>query len=117
MATHNDTGIRGEKIATTYLQKKGFTIRARNYRFKKAEVDIIAQIGNLLVFVEVKTRATNKYGYPEEFVSQKKAELFLLAAEEYIYQHGWQHDIRFDILSVTTSGQAVQVHHIEDAFH
>lgn len=117
MATHNDTGEKGEELAVTYLLKQGFMVLARNYRYKKAEVDIIARIGNLLVFVEVKTRSTNQHGYPEEFVSQKKTELFLLAAEEYIHQHNWQYDIRFDIISVTGSGPAVAVHHIEDAFH
>lgn len=117
MATHNDTGHKGEAIAIEYLQKQGFNILARNYRYKKAEVDIIAQKSNLLIFVEVKTRTSNRHGYPEEFVSQKKTDLFLLAAEEYIYHYNWQHDIRFDIISITASGPAVQVHHIQDAFH
>ena len=117
MATHNDTGDKGEQLAAAYLIKKGFTLLARNYRYKKAEIDIIAQTGNLYVFVEVKTRTTNRHGYPEEFVSQKKIDLFLLAAEEFIHQHNWQHDIRFDIISVTGTGASIQIHHIEDAFH
>src|SRR5690606_39101976 len=104
--------------ASSYLTAKGYAILARNYRFKRAEIDIIAQFGNLLVFAEVKTRGSDKFGFPEEFVSDRKIELFLLAADEYIYQQNWQHDIRFDIISVsaTQNGQ-FNIHHIEDAFH
>ena len=118
MAKHNQFGRSGEELASSYLKSKGFDILARNYRFKRAEIDIIARLGNLLVFVEVKTRGSDKHGYPEEFVSSKKENLFLLAADEYIFQQNWQHDIRFDIiaLSATPSGQ-VNIHHVEDAFH
>jgi putative endonuclease len=116
MATHNQLGNTGEEKAATYLMQKGYTILARNYRYRRAEIDIIAQLGNLLVFAEVKTRGSDKHGYPEEFVSPKKVELFLTAAEEYIFQHNWPHDIRFDIISVTATTE-FRIHHIEDAFH
>lgn len=118
MAEHNKLGAAGEEIATKYLEEKGYKILARNYRYQRAEVDIIAQKNLVLVFAEVKTRGTNKHGFPEEFVNARKIELFLLAAEEYIYQNNWPHDIRFDILSVSVSFNGkFQVHHIEDAFH
>ena len=118
MAKHNQTGETGEALAASYLVKQGFTILARNYRYKKAEIDLIAQKSNLLVFVEVKTRTATNFGYPEESVDAKKEQLFLLAADEYIYQSQWQHDIRFDIIAITlgTLG-SYQIHHIEDAFH
>ena len=118
MAKHNQLGTEGEELASSYLKAKGFEILARNYRFKSAEIDIIAKSGKLLIFVEVKTRGSNKHGFPEEFVNTKKENLFLLAADEYIFQHNWQHDIRFDIisLSATLSGQ-FSIHHVEDAFH
>jgi len=117
MAEHLITGIIGEDQAAAYLQQQGFIIRERNYRYKKAEIDLIVQAGNLLVFVEVKTRTTNKFGYPEEFVSQKKTQLFILAADEYVHQINWQHDLRFDIIAITASGNQYHIHHIEDAFH
>ena len=118
MAKHNQLGRSGEELASSYLQAKGYEILARNYRFKRAEIDIIAQLGKLLVFIEVKTRGSDKHGFPEEFVSTKKVNLFLLAADEYIYQHNWQHDIRFDIISLTaTPSGKFSIHHVEDAFH
>ena len=118
MAKHNQLGSSGEELASSYLQAKGYEILARNYRFKRAEIDIIAQLGKLLVFIEVKTRGSDRHGFPEEFVSTKKVNLFLLAADEYIYQHNWQHDIRFDIISLTaTPSGEFNIHHVEDAFH
>lgn len=118
MAQHHLLGRSGEELASSYLQAKGYEILARNYRFRRAEVDIIAQLGKLLVFIEVKTRNSDKHGYPEEFVSARKIELFLMAADEYIFRHHWQHDIRFDILSVTaTPAGQFTIHHVEDAFH
>ncbi|MBF9252929.1 YraN family protein [Pontibacter sp. 172403-2] len=114
--THIRTGRHGEGMAARYLQQSGYTILHRNYRYKRAEVDIIAQKDSLLVFVEVKTRATDVYGYPEEAVSPRKEELLLTAAAAYIEQQNWQHDVRFDIISVTLSAPPV-IHHIEDAFH
>lgn len=113
---HLHTGLLGENHATTYLREQGYTILRQNYRYKRAEVDIIAQKGNLLVFVEVKTRSTNKYGYPEEAVNYKKEAMLLGAAEEFILQEEWQHEVRFDIISVTL-GSPPAIHHIEDAFY
>lgn len=118
MAKHNLLGQSGETLAADYLHAKGYTLLECNYRFKRAEVDIIARTENILVFAEIKTRSSNRFGYPEEFVSPRKTELFLLAAEEYIHQVNWQHDIRFDIIAISGSPTgAYQIHHIEDAFH
>lgn len=117
MAEHNQTGTKGEKAAVDYLRQRGFAIEACNYRYKRAEIDIIARKENLLLFIEVKTRRTNQYGFPEEAVTQKKIDLFLMAADEYIHQHNWLHAIRFDIISLTGAQDPYQIHHIEDAFH
>ncbi len=117
MAQHIKTGKTGEAFAIEYLKQNKYAIREQNYRYKKAEVDIIAQQENVLVFVEVKTRHSNTFGYPEEFVSEQKRNLFLLAADEYIYIINWQHDIRFDIIAITGTGPAAKIHHIQDAFH
>ncbi|WP_026463456.1 YraN family protein [Adhaeribacter aquaticus] len=118
MAKHNITGAKGEELATSYLQQKGYLILKRNFRYKRAEIDIIAQKNNILVFAEVKTRTSSQYGYPEDFVNQKKINLFLLAAEEYITEINWLHDIRFDIIAITySSANNSNILHIEDAFH
>jgi len=113
---HIRTGQAGEALAAAHLQQQGYTIVQKNYRHRRAEVDIIAQKENLLVFVEVKTRGTDRYGYPEEAVNFKKEALLLSAAEAYIEETAWPHDIRFDIVSITLTSPPV-VHHIEDAFH
>ncbi|MCJ8166152.1 YraN family protein [Pontibacter sp. E15-1] len=113
---HIRTGQAGENRAAAYLQEQGYTILRQNYRHRRAEVDIIAQKENLLVFVEVKTRGTDRYGYPEEAVDFRKEALLLNAADAYIEESGWQHEARFDIIAVTLTVPAT-VHHIEDAFH
>lgn len=108
-------GAYGEKLASIYLEQKGFTIMERNYRYKRAEVDIIAQKDNLLLFVEVKARTHEGYGFPEEAVGNKKATMIIMAADQYIYEKQWQHDIRFDIVSIDLSGEST-ISHFEDAF-
>lgn len=117
MAIHNTTGTWGETQATAYLEAKGFKIIEQNYRYKHAEIDLIVTKNRTLIFVEVKTRSGTGFGLPEEFVNYTKAKLIMKAAEHYIYTKDWQHDIRFDIISILilTSG-AINIKHIEDAF-
>ena len=72
MAEHNRLGASGEKAACEYLQGKGYTIREMNWRSGKLELDIVAQKGTVLVFIEVKTRQNNQYGFPEEAITPAK---------------------------------------------
>jgi putative endonuclease len=72
MAKHNELGALGEALAVEFLQKNKYKIVERNWRFKKAEIDIIAQKNNVLAIVEVKTRSSNYFGNPQDFVNQKK---------------------------------------------
>lgn len=116
MAKHNVTGTKGEKIAADFLEQKGFNIRQKNYRYKRAEIDLIAQKENLLIFVEVKTRAAINFGLPEDFVDAKKRELIIDAADQYIFEYNWQGEIRFDIISVMVQPQP-DITHFEDAFY
>lgn len=109
-------GEKGEEFACNYLSKKGYEIVEKNYRFKRAEIDIIVKKEKLLVFVEVKTRKNNDFGFPEEFVSNKKIELFGIASEEYVNVINWKGNIRFDILALTTQDNIFEVEHLEDAF-
>ncbi|MBC5993904.1 YraN family protein [Pontibacter cellulosilyticus] len=114
--THIRTGHDGEEAAANYLLERGYTIVQRNYRYKRTETDIIATHQDTLVFVEVKTRTSAVFGFPEEAVGAKKEKLLLKAAEEYIYQTGWEGEVRFDVVAITLAPRQ-EIHHIVDAFH
>lgn len=116
MGNNKELGDKGEVIAANYLEKEGFRIEARNYRYCRNEVDIIARKENLLVFVEVKTRTSTYFGYPEESVTDRKADLIMEAADNYIQENDWQGNIRFDIIAIEFQPNQHQVHHFPDAF-
>ncbi len=116
MATHNDFGIEGEAIAERYLTTKGYSILAKNYRFEKSEIDIIAKKENILIFVEVKARTDNRYGFPEEAISDKKKEKLMEGAEAYLLENNLQCPIRFDVIAITKSANSMEIEHIVDAF-
>lgn len=103
-------------MAAKHLQEQGFAIIARNYRYKRAEIDIIAQKDLLLLFTEVKARSSDRFGYPEEFVSPEQQDLLREAAEHYIMEQDWNHAIRFDVIAVLRRKGQVEVMHFEDAF-
>jgi putative endonuclease len=111
-----EKGDIGENIAEQILIKSGYEILERNYRFKRAEIDLICLKPPLLVFVEVKSLNSSKHGYPEERVNYFKVKKILEAAEHYIYAINWQKDIRFDILSIDLKDSSNFLH-IEDAFY
>jgi putative endonuclease len=117
MALHNDLGKKGEQIAGAFLLDKGYTILARNWVFGKAEIDIIARQDQQLVFLEVKTRSSHFFGYPELFVTPEKERHLEEASAAYMEEIRHEGEIRFDIIAVTFSKQETyEVHHIEDAF-
>lgn len=117
MTTTKAIGDRGEAIAQNYLRDKGYTILATNYRYQKAEVDIIAETDAFLVFVEVKTRASNPLQAPEEAVNAKKQKLLLQAANAYIEENDLDKEVRFDVLSVIMNKHSKpEIRHIEGAF-
>jgi putative endonuclease len=110
------TGSKGENLAAQFLVGKGFEIVARNYRFKHAEIDLIVKREDWLIFVEVKTRTSNAFGEPEEFVDEFKARKIYEAAEEYIFSKDWQGNVRFDVVSVKI-GSETEIEHFEDAIN
>ncbi len=116
MAEHNNIGQRGEENAVNYLLSNGYDILERNYRFGRAEIDIIVQKDKTLIFVEVKTRKNSDFGFPETFVSESQEERIHLAAEEFVEKHGWQGDIRFDIIAIVWDLSEPTFDHFEDAF-
>ena len=107
-------GRKGEDIARRYLQRKGYGILETNWTYEKAEIDIIAEKNDLVVFVEVKTRSDTNYGEPEDAVGDSKEKNMMLAAEEYIELMGIQKEIRFDIISIVLADGAPRIHHIPD---
>lgn len=111
-----ETGSLGENLAADFLAEKGFKVVARNYRWRHAEIDLIVQRENWLIFVEVKTRSSAGYGYPESFVSDHQRRMIYDAAEEYIFSKDWKGHIRFDIVSVKP-GPKPEIVHFEDAIN
>jgi putative endonuclease len=111
------TGNKGEELAAKYLSEKGYAIVERNWRFRHAEVDIIASKNNRLHFFEIKTRTTDKYGKPEESMSYKKMDMLKTAAEEYQYRNMQWKYLQFDVLAITiTNGVATEYFLIEDVY-
>ena len=109
-------GKYAEMLAAEYLTKQGYQILVRNYRYRKAEIDLIAQKDTLLCFIEVKARTNLRFGYPETFVRNNQRNLIKRAADNYIYTWNWNHPIRFDIISILQKQHEVELTHFEDAF-
>ncbi|MFN3020247.1 YraN family protein [Soonwooa sp.] len=117
MAEHNDFGKLAEDAACTFLESNCYDILERNFRFLKAEVDIIAKTENTLVIVEVKARSDNHFINPEDAVNKKKMRLLVAAADEYSQSLKEDLDVRFDIISVLKTKQNIlEIKHIKDAF-
>ncbi len=116
MAQHNELGKKGEKIAVDYLIENNYQILEKNYRYLKAEVDIIALKNNTLAVVEVKTRSSNYFGNPEEFVNPKKIKLLLSAIDNYVIEKDLDVEVRFDIIAIIHHQKETKLEHIKDAF-
>ena len=93
-------GAWGEDLAAAYLIKNGLTILQRNFRTRQGEVDLIATDKSTLVFVEVKTRTNEDYGFPEESVTDEKLDHLQNAAEEYLAEHLEVKDWRVDVIAI-----------------
>ncbi|MCE3228804.1 MAG: putative endonuclease related to Holliday junction resolvase [Bacteroidetes bacterium] len=111
------TGNEAEETARKLLVKKGFTILHRNWRFRKYEVDIIAENADFIVFVEVKGRTDTTMGEPEEFVTKQKQKFIISAANHYIQERDITKEARFDIISVLVINNNITVKHLEDAWY
>ncbi len=112
------SGRRGEDLAHRLLRRQGMTVVARNYRPPSGhgEIDLVAWDRDTLVFVEVKTRATEEYGAPDRAIDSDKREALAAAARDYTRRAGVPWDrVRFDVVNVVLSA-APRVSHIQDAF-
>ena len=109
MADHNDLGKLGEELAVEFLEKNGYSILETNWFFDKAEIDIIAQKDNLLIVIEVKTRSSNDFGLPQDFVKPKKIQLLVKAVNQYVEKNNLDVEVRFDIIAVTKQGNEFNI--------
>ena len=110
-------GDRGEAYAANYLRQNGYRILTRNYRTKIGEIDLIAEDQDTLVFIEVKTRSSVRYGMPAEAVNYKKRQKIIQTAYWYLcVQHRENAICRFDVLEVYAVGDRWNVHQIKNAF-
>ncbi len=116
MAQHNELGKQGEQVAYHFLLQKGYTILERNWRTGRAEIDLIAKIDEVMVFVEIKTRSDNYFGEPESAITQQKMDLMTHAAGFYMEEVGHDWEFRFDVISVIIRNENTYVTHFEDAF-
>ncbi len=112
--SHIHTGITGEHLAADHLRQKGFEIVATNYRFGKAEVDIIALFEGFLVGIEVKTRSNSIHGEPAEFITSRKWQLLSEALENFAAALDFNGDIRFDVVSITFDTSSPSIMHYPD---
>ena len=111
------TGSDGEELAARTLEQRGYTVLARRYRTRAGEIDIVAEVGTTVVFVEVKTRHGRGFGDPAEAVTWRKQHRVVAMAADYLARFGLEHrPVRFDVVSVLIDGDASIVEVVEDAF-
>ncbi|BEV05175.1 MULTISPECIES: YraN family protein [Chryseobacterium] len=117
MADHNDFGKKAEELAAEYLQKNGYKILVRNFRYQKAELDLVAEKDSLIVVVEVKARSTDVFNLPQEAVNKRKIKLIVSAANYFMEEYNKNQEVRFDIISVLPDeNKNLMIEHITDAF-
>ncbi|KQK27037.1 hypothetical protein AR438_02170 [Chryseobacterium aquaticum] len=117
MASHNDLGKKAEDLAAEFLIKNGYKILVRNFRYQKAEIDIIAEKDNLIIITEVKARSTDVFMLPQEAVNKRKISLIVSAANHFMEEFNKNQEVRFDIISVLPDEKGkLIIEHIVDAF-
>jgi putative endonuclease len=117
MLNANEIGMRGEYIARRYLEQHGFHVLESNWRYKRAEIDLIVKEGDTLVFVEVKTSASTSAAAPDGMVDSDKEAMITGAAHVYMERIGHDWEIRFDVVAVwLRDPNEPAIRHIRDAF-
>lgn len=112
------TGAVGERLAADYLTRQGYKIIETNYRCKEGEVDIIANDGYFLVFIEVRTKSSRMFGSPEESVTARKKEHLINATARYLENHGGlptQWRIDFVAVELDRAGNPLRIEVIKNA--
>ena len=116
MINRKETGDFGENIARVFLESKNYEIVAQNYRFMRREIDIIAKSGEYIVFIEVKTHTTAKFGIPAEKVNLNKQKHIISAAKGWLFENDTKLQPRFDVIEIYIKKDKNYVRHIENAF-
>lgn len=117
MGKHNEFGKEGENLAVAYLIEKGYTIKYRNYRFLKAEIDIIAQKDDILAIVEVRARSNDQIVSIADTVTKKKIKLLVNGADNYVTERNLNIEVRFDIITILKNSKIFKIEHLEGAFY
>lgn len=117
MANHNELGKKGEQLAVDFLVQHDYIIAEQNYRFDKAEVDIIAKKDNILAIIEVKTRSNLDFGNPQDFVKPKQIQRLVKAVNEYVISNDLDIEVRFDIIAINKHGKGFNIEHLKNAFY
>jgi putative endonuclease len=108
----------GEEIAVRYLIENGFSILMRNFRAERGEIDIIAREGDCVVFVEVKTGRSDKFGPPEERITRSKQRQLYRIASHFIQQNpDLEADYRFDAVIIDGHPGQYEIRHYRNAFY
>ena len=106
----------GEKIALEYLKSKGYTIVSKNFRCKQGEIDIIAEDSDNIIFIEVKTRTSTKFGEAKEAVNTEKQKHIYKAAGYFLYKNNLESRfVRIDVIEVYILKNGVKINHIKQA--
>ena len=117
MTRQQELGRRGEEIAKEHLIQLGYEILDCNWRYQRAEIDIIAMDGPVLVCIEVKSRSYDYFGPPDTGVTQKKEQLLVEALQQYMIKIDHEWEVRFDIISVRWESEGgYHLQHIKAAF-
>ena len=117
MTIQRKHGQWGEDLAADYLSRSGLEIITRNWRYKRAEIDLIGREDGILVFIEVKARDSVAFGRPEEMINMRKQRLLIDAAMAYMRSVGHEWEIRFDIVSIVGRPDHMkEIVHFKDAF-
>jgi putative endonuclease len=112
-----ETGRAGEALAAEWLERRGMEVLARNHRTRRGEVDLVCRDGDVLCFVEVRTKRSEVMGTPEESIDRRKARRVVAAATDWAVRHGGlERPMRFDVVAVVLGDGAPVVRHHRNAF-
>lgn len=120
MGKSNTLGAWGEEKAARFLEQCGYEIIRRNYHSRYGEIDLIAEDGDYLIFVEVRLRKSAGHGSPEESVDRRKQEKIRMTAQMYLQQYPTEKQPRFDVVALYAKNgmetRPLPVRHIKNAF-
>ncbi len=117
MNRKHELGKLGEELAVKHLITNGYSILERNFRYRKAEIDIIARKEEILAIVEVKSRSRGFYESISDTISKKKRNLLVMAADCYVVDNDLDIEVRFDIITILNDASGFKIEHFPDAFY